>query len=557
MSFEKKSSVFQEITKDKGVSTQSLSDNSIGSSDSIFERDAKQSHLEKENKNPFKDPKIAEYYRDLYERTNYECRIRFDPDFSWQPKEEKKLVRYLDWKVTFLACFMFVGLQIDRGNLTQAVSDSMLEDLHMSTNQYNNGLTIFYLAFLCAELPSQLVSKRLGSDVWIPIEMCIWSLICISQCELTNATGFYITRCLLGLMEGGFIPDLVLWLSYFYTSAELSIRLSFFWTTLSLTKIIASLLAYGIFHIETKRPGWSWLFLIEGIFTLAIGIASYFLMVPSAVQTKKPWNKKGWFTEREEMIVVNRVLRDDPTKGDMHNRQGLNLGMLYQAIMDWHLWPIYIIGIVAYIPIDTVDSYLTLLLKSMGYTTFHVNLLAMPSYALTIVILLFTTWFSEKTKSIFNVALIQPLWQVPLLGVLRWWKGSFDNKWPTYVIITLIMGTPYIHAMMVSACSRNSQSIKTRTVSASIYNMFVQAGSIIGSNVYRTRDKPYYRTGNTALFALSISMFPILILTKLFYVILNKRRENKWSKMTVEEREEYILTTKDRGSSKLNFRFAH
>lgn len=87
--------------------------------------------------------------------------------------------------------------------------------------------------------------------------------------------------------------------------------------------------------------------------------------------------------------------------------------------------------------------------------------------------------------------------------------------------------------------------------------MFVQAGSIIGSNVYRTRDKPYYRTGNTALFALSISMFPILILTKLFYVILNKRRENKWSKMTVEEREEYILTTKDRGSSKLNFRFAH
>ena len=61
MSFEKKSSVFQEITKDKGVSTQSLSDNSIGSSDSIFERDAKQSHLEKENKNPFNDRNIAEY----------------------------------------------------------------------------------------------------------------------------------------------------------------------------------------------------------------------------------------------------------------------------------------------------------------------------------------------------------------------------------------------------------------------------------------------------------------------------------------------------------------
>ncbi|VEU20765.1 DEKNAAC101772 [Brettanomyces naardenensis] len=509
--------------------------------------------------NPFLNDKVADHYRDLYETTHYECRKRFDPEFTWTAEEQKKLNRKLDWKVALLACVLFVSLQTDRGNLGQAVADNMLKELNMTNNQYNTGNTIFYLCFLSAELPSQLISKRLGCDIWIPIEMCLWALVSLSQCKLTSATGFYITRALLGVFEGGFIPDLVLWMSYFYTGAELTIRLSFFWTSMALTQIVTSVLAYGIFHLRGVggMGGWSWLFLIEGLMTLVIGIAGFFLMVPSAVQTKKPWNKNGWFTEREEYIVVNKILRDDPTKGDIHNRQGLTPKMLWEAMCDYYLWPVYIIGIVAYVPMNALTAYLTLLLKSMGYSTFDVNLLAIPNYVLHFILLLWITWYSEKTRSIFNVCLFQPLWAVPLLGVLRWWNGSFADKWPTYVVITLILATPYIHAMMVSVCSRNAQSIKTRTVSASLYNMFVQAGSIIASNIFQVKDAPLYHKGNAALFGLAAAMIPLLIFTKWFYVTINNRREKKWSAMTYEEREHYILTTKDKGSSRLNFRFAH
>jgi hypothetical protein len=73
--------------------------------------------------------------------------------------------------------------------------------------------------------------------------------------------------------------------------------------------------------------------------------------------------------------VVNRILRDDPSKGDMHNRQALSPMMLWECISDYHMWPIYLIGLSWLIPSNPMTAYLTLELRALGFGTFETNLL--------------------------------------------------------------------------------------------------------------------------------------------------------------------------------------
>ncbi|KAI3405959.1 hypothetical protein KGF56_001178 [Candida oxycetoniae] len=512
-----------------------------------------------ESKNPFSNPKVAEYYRDLYETVKYECREAFDPEFEWTQEEEKKVVRKLNWRVALAACLMFVALQVDRGNLQQAVSDNLLDDLGINTNEYNTGNTIFYVSFLVAEIPSQLISKRLGPDVFIPIQICAWSIVALSQVGLSGKTSFYITRAMIGAIEGGFIADLVLWLSYFFTSKELSLRLAWFWTTLTITQIFTALVAFGVLRLRGVfgLPGWAHLFLWEGIFTLLIGIASFYLMVPSAVQTKSWMHKKGWFTEREEKIVVNRILRDDPQKGSMHNRQAIDIHMLWKCLLDYDLWPLYMIGIIAYVGLLTFSSYFTLMTRALGFGVFDTNLLTIPNHVIHIIGMLGVTWLAEKINNRAMVALISPIYCSILLGVIRFWPGSGVKVWPSYVLNTLYAGHPYIHAIVVSWVSRNSNSVRSRSVCSAIYNMFVQADSIIAQNIFREDDLPLYKRGLLQLWCLALATIPLLLLTRYYYIWRNNSKDRLWNQMTEEEQDYYRKNTKDEGTKRLDFRFAY
>lgn len=349
----------------------------------------------------------------------------------------------------------------------------------------------------------------------------------------------------------------MLYLSYYYTKTELPIRLAWFWVSNYITVMVSAFLATGILSLRSgDRAGWRYLFLIEGLITLAVGMTSYFLMPPGPTQTKAWFRPKGWFTEREEIIMVNRILRDDPTKSDMHNREGLTIGMIWNAICDWRMWPIYVLGITHMIPVGPPQTYLTLSLRNLGFTTTQSNLLTLPSTTCGLITLLLTSYLSEFVHSRVGACLVLQIWALPLLVALRSF-GRSTNQWDYFAVVTLITGFPYVHPIQVAWASRNSGSVRTRTISASIYNMFVQAGAIVYANIYRADDAPLYKRGNLILIIICSANIVIYILTYFFYRSINRHKEQRWNKMTVKEQETYLETTKDQGNERLEFRFAY
>ncbi|MCJ1230111.1 hypothetical protein MMC12_006782 [Toensbergia leucococca] len=520
----------------------------------------------------YREEGLQEFYVPI---ASYEGRHRYDPTAQWTEKEERSLIRRLDYKICSWVCFMFFALQLDRGNIGQALSDNLLsefirakpskaylghilEDLHLTTNDYNLGMTLYFHFKLT--IHSQLISKRIGPDNWIPIQMCLWSIVTSCQSRITGRSTFYLTRALLGMCEGGFVPDVILYLTYFYKSSELPLRLSFFYGAYILTSIVSAFMAFGILHLAGVygMAGWQWLFAIEGAITALIGIISYFYLPPSPTQTASFFRgKNGWFSEREEIIMVNRILRDDPSKGDMHNREAVGFTLLWKALTDYDMWPIYILGLTWSIPGTPATNYLTLTLRAIGFDTFITNLLTIPAFALFFCQLIFWTWLSEKINNRFLIVVVCQVWFLPLLIALEFLPGGKSEQWARYAINVMLVGYPYIQAILVALTSRNAGSVRTRTVGSAIYNMTVQASQIISANIYRTSDAPLYRYGNKVLLAIVAVNFVMIGATKMYYMRRNSARAKVWDGMDKEQRETYLRTTKHEGNKRLDFRFAH
>jgi hypothetical protein len=503
----------------------------------------------------FDDPLLAKYYQP---HPDYENLTHFDPSARWTYREEIAVRRKTDWTVLLWILVMFFGLNLDRGNLANAAADNLLDDLHLSTNDYNNAQNMYRIGFLIAEIPSQMIGKRLGPDRWIPIQIILWSLASGGQFFMQNRAGFFACRFFIGLFMGGFIPDSILYLSYFYTKSEMPFRLALFWFVDSMSGVIASFIAYGVLHMRgvAGREGWRWLFLIEALISIVIGFLSFLFLVPGPTQTQTWWNPKGYFSEREQKIIVNRVLRDDPSKGDMHNRQGLSLKMLWQSLKDYDLWPIYAIGILFEIPTAPPKTYLTLSLKAIGFNTFQTTLLSIPVTVFASINLLLVTELTERFHQISLIGLLTQLWTLPLLIVLYTSAGTLSH-WGLYAVTFVLLGWPSPHAAHVGWCSRLSNTVRTRTVSAALYNITIQFSGIASSNIYRSDDKPLYRRGNKQLIAINIATVVLYALAKAYYVRRNQWKKAHWEKLSPEERATYLETTTDKGNKRLDFLFDH
>ncbi|EEY15356.1 conserved hypothetical protein [Verticillium alfalfae VaMs.102] len=325
----------------------------------------------------------------------YEGRHRWDPTATWTEAEEKSVIRKTDLCLLTWLCVMFFGLQLDRGNLSNALADDFLTDMNLTSDDYNNGTTIQLVAFLAAEFPVQLLTKRYGFRYVLPTMMFAWGTVSWAQAWMHNRTGFYITRALIGFCEGGFIPGAILFATYFYTSKELSIRLAAFCS--------------------------------------------------------------NHFNER----------------------------------------------------------------------TFH--------------------------------CFVGEFWVMPLLIALLTISDG-GQEWARFTLVTLISGYPYFHPIVTSWISENTFDVKKRAIAAATYNVIVQMGSLIGSQIYRSYDGPYFKQGNKVLVSICAFALVVFVAQRQVIVYLNGKKEKKWAAMSDEDRHIYQNDVQARevdGNKRLDFRYTY
>ncbi|KKY19946.1 putative major facilitator superfamily transporter [Phaeomoniella chlamydospora] len=229
--------------------------------------------------------------------------------FINNPVLTRKLLLKMDARVLPVLAVLFLCSFLDRTNVGNAKLYGLEKAIGITDLQYDSALSIFYAFYIISEVPSNLVLKRVSPKIWLPVLTFTWGVFAMCLGFITGFGSFMAVRALLGLAEGGLLPGIVLYLSSMYTRAELALRIGLFYTAASLSGAFGGLLARGLSEIGYRggQSPWRWIFIIEGILTSVVGIASYFLL-PNGLSSAR------FLTDEEREYGVQR-LANDKSKG--------------------------------------------------------------------------------------------------------------------------------------------------------------------------------------------------------------------------------------------------
>ena len=162
-----------------------------------------------------------------------------------------------------------------------------MEDVGINQDEFNIGQQMLSLGIVLTEIPSNMILYRVGPGKWLTLQLFLFGTVSTFQAFQKGYSAFILTRFLLGITESGFIPGGLWALSTWYTRSESAKRIIVFYFGNQLGQASSKLLAYGILHMRGVggRPGWFWLFVLMGAFTLFSGLLFGFFLPDSF---KKP-----------------------------------------------------------------------------------------------------------------------------------------------------------------------------------------------------------------------------------------------------------------------------
>ncbi|MGV9848691.1 MFS transporter [Streptomyces sp. NPDC003442] len=222
----------------------------------------------------------------------------------------RKVVRRI---VPFLI-LCYVASYLDRVNVGFAKLQ-MSDDLGFSEAAYGLGAGLFFIGYFLLEVPSNLMLQRVGARTWIARIMISWGLVSAAFMFVTNEATFYVLRFLLGAAEAGFYPGVILYCTYWFPSHRRARVIAMFMSAIPVAGIFGNPLSGWIidgFQGVNGWQGWQWMFLLEAVPALLVGVVTLFYLDDGVRDAK-------WLTD-EEKAVVERAVTDDSAHRTVHGR---------------------------------------------------------------------------------------------------------------------------------------------------------------------------------------------------------------------------------------------
>jgi D-galactonate transporter len=238
------------------------------------------------------------------------------------------------WRIIPLLLICGLLAYLDRVNVGFAKLQ-MLDSLGFNETVYGLGAGIFFIGYFIFEVPSNLILYRVGPRRWIARIAITWGLLSVAMMFVRTPLTFYVLRFLLGAAEAGFYPGMILYLTYWYPAQRRGKVMAIFLTSVPISGIVGGPLSGWVMHSLSGAHGlggWQWLFLVEGIPSVLMGIVVLFVLRDSVAQA-------DWLTSEEKNIVMAHVEADGKQKehvsfaGALRNARIWLLCITYFCIM--------------------------------------------------------------------------------------------------------------------------------------------------------------------------------------------------------------------------------